>query len=440
MDFKTKKIDDASVQIIVNATAAEVEEAYQEAFRRAGAQIKMPGFRKGKAPAELIERHLGDAVANDAARALIADTFQKIVHKLDPSPISLPQFEIETFGRGKGATFKGVYDVWPEVKLGKYKKLKVTEDVPVVADADIDEEVERLRSSHAMLKSREAEPVESGDQVTVSLKIDESGTVLFENKEYRFWAGKDEPFPGMNDAVIGMRSGESKTYEREMAADFEDEKFAGKKVNVLIEVASVVFPELPELNDDFARDVSKHDTLAALRSEIQKTLLDSAVEHIRSHTAVELVDRIVADSKVSVPESMVKSEFDHRISQIHSRIGKELPVAEIAAIAGKEPAVFENELKGSAEKAARDRLILLEITRKENLQVDEGDIENEIRSRYAPLVKADQVQALLQNEELREDVKSRILYRKTLDWICEHAEVKKGSEIPLKKFKEAHQH
>jgi len=441
MDYSTKKKNSATVQITVKSNAQEVEEAYQIAYEKAKQHVKLPGFRKGKVPVELIEKHLGESIASEAARELIAGTFQKIAEKLDPPPISIPQFEVESFQRGKGATFTGVYDTYPEVKIGKYKKIKGTLDRVIVSDSTVQKELDRLQKENAVSQSRDNEAVQHGDIATMSIDIRDEKKSLFKNKEFQFKPGENRHLPGLDEHIIGMKVGEPKSFELQIADDFVDPKYAGKKLNISAELSSAVYPVYPEINDDFAKELGEFETLDHLKQKIREEMSKSADEELKARCLHEIITEIVQDTKMDVPQSMLDSELERRLEQIRQRFGnKDLKLADIAKMSGNDPVKLEEDLKSASMKAVQERLVLQEIIKREKIEVLDSEIEEEFRNRFSRVLDEENIKKLLEKGEIREDIEGRVLYRKCVDWIFEHADIKNGKEIPFEQLRHDHDH
>ncbi|MEQ9366979.1 MAG: trigger factor [Leptospirales bacterium] len=439
MDFKVKKLTEVTAEVTLKSTSEEVEAAFQRAYKKAQGKIKLPGFRAGKVPLAMVEKHLGDSVAEDAARELIAQAFEDVVEELDPAPISIPRFEIESFERGKGATFKGAYDSMPKVKLGKYKKIKVTEDVGKITDANIQAELVRVQKERSTLKTRpEGDGAENDDFITASIDVkDAGGKNLFHNENFRFQLGAGQSLPGMDEQVVGMKYDESKSFELEMEESFPDPNFAGKKISVELKIKDCQFAELPELNDEFAKDMGEFETLAEYKDSVRKNLEEQAKTALKQEAMNEILGQIVEGSKIHVPDSVVENEVQQRFEQIKQRMGnKDLDMDGLARISGQGRDKLETDLKESALKGIHDRLVLREITETESIEVSDEDVTDEIQKTYGQFLPPEQMKDILGNENIAGDVRGRLLYVKSLEWIYENGDVRKGKEVTLDALKE----
>lgn len=436
MEFKTKKLSDVSVELAVKNTAAEVQEAYRAVYRKAQAKMKLPGFRVGKAPLELIERNLGESVAEDALRELIASSFSQIVEKLDPAPISAPRFEVESFDRQKGAAYKGAYESMPKVKLAKYRKLKIQEDRVAIAEKDIEEELERMRKERGHLVSRE-DGARLEDYATLRIAVTHGGENLYNNDELRARLGAGNTLPGVDDQIVGMKSGEKRQFEVQIESDFGDPRFAGKLLQVDVELLDLQQIELPELNDEFARDLGEFNTLADLKTKIRNSLESEGQQALKQKAAQQALDQLVSETKLPLPETLIEQELESRTEQLRQRLGnKELSLDDIARLAGQPAEGFRQDMRNSAEKTVRERLVLRELIEAEELAIQPAEVEAEIRQRYGALLPENQLPQLLANENLREEVEGRLLFRKAMDYLYTQADRKNGAQISLAQMRE----
>ncbi len=439
MEYKLKKNNDATVQITIRNTPREVETAFQGAYEKARNNLKLPGFRKGKAPVELVAKHLGDSVANDAARALIADTLSEILQNLDPPPITMPAFDVEEFDRNKGAVYTGSYDTVPEVKIGKYRKIKVTVDEPKVRDEDVEGELKRLQSENALLKTREDEGALADDRVALELDLLDGETSLYRNESYEVQIGGRDLLrvPELADRMTGKKTGEDLEFETRFEPDHADANLAGKKVLVRAKVKEIRFNELPALDDEFARDLGTYETLDALKIEIRQKIQDHLDNHVRGRATREILKAIVDDSKIVIPRSLVENEFNRRVGQIQQRYGKEMSLEAFARAVGQEPDKLSTEFREAALKSVQEEVILLEVSKKEKIEVRDAEIEQELKKVLGEQFPADRMRELLDKKEVRDDIKSRLMYRKTVDWLFDNANRKTGTELTLDKVNPA---
>lgn len=432
MEFKTKKQDNATVELIIKFKPDEVNDAYQKAYQKAQKKFKLPGFRAGRVPLDLVEKHLGESVVEEALHELVHSALDEIISDLNPQPISVPRFtEVEQIDRAKGATIKGQYDTFPIIKLGKYRKIKVTEDQPVIKDEHIQKELERLQQERATLMTREgAAQMEDYVQLDIQIRRKDTGKNLYKNQNLNVQLGKTATLPGLDEHLVGMHAEEEKEVDLDIDEDFPDAKFAGNTVTARVKVLDCKFASYPELNDEFAKDVGEYENLAALKSKLRDDMDKEARRALKSRSTQEILNAIVEGSKLIVPDSLIQNEVDRRIEQLGQRLGMKKPTLDdLVRISGENRDKLEADLKAGAQKAVYDQLVVSEISKEIKLEVEQSEIEKEVQERFGQMIPPDQMQRFLQNEELLDDVRSRLLFMKSLDWIYANADVRPGREV-----------
>jgi len=434
MEYKTKKNENATVQLTVTYDSDEVEAAYRNAYRKAARKVKIPGFRAGKAPIELLEKHLGDSVADDAAKLLISDSLHDLVENLDPHPVTLPKFEITAFDRKKGATYEGIYETLPEVKPGKYKKIKGTLDEVAISDEDLSGEIEHLQKNHAVMRSREGEPSEDGDRINLDLEIKEGQKRLFQKKDLHFRVG-EAVFPGLDEHLKGVHDGEEKGYTITVPLEFPDPLYAGKEVQVSFTVHQVTYADLPELNDDFAKEVGPYETFDELKQSLRDEMKKEADRVLKGRCIDSIVGQIVVDSKIVIPESFIEKDISERIEQMKSRIEKkDATVEELARLMGLSLEKFHAELRSVSEESLKKNLLLSEIAKRESIAVSTEDVKKEMSQRWN--LPEDQIDKLVENGAIREEIEGRLLYSACVDFLFQNGEIKKGAAVPYSSLNE----
>ncbi len=432
MEYEVKKNSGVSVEITITNTANEVEEVFQATYQKARQRLQLPGFRRGKVPLALVEKHLGDSVTEEAAQTLIRKNLENCIETLDPRPISLPQFNVEHFDREKGALFSGSYETLPEISLGNYKDIRIKEEKVVVDDAAIDRHIEGLRHGRGVLYSRENEPAAEKDLVTVDLQISSAGKKLYSNKELKISLGEGNTLPGLNEKIIGMHNDESKSFELRIEPDFPDKKYAGQLLQVNVRLLLVQYIEYPQIDDEFAKDVGGGENLAELRKKCQKIMEEAAGQALRADSSRRILEQVVKRSNFNIPPSLVRSTLEREITHLHRRLGlagEKPDLQQLAHLLGKKPQELQAQMEERASHHVANELILSELSRELQPEVEDGAITEEIEGQYGEKFPKEQLQELLDNSELRERVKATLVNRKILDWLYENADVRHEGKV-----------
>ncbi len=439
MEFSTKQLSDTEVEIKIQNTAGEVTEAYKEAYLKARAKFKAPGFRVGKAPLELIEKQLGDSVAEDAANILVNKSMQDIIPSLAAAPVNTPFFSVEKFDKESGASYTGKFEIIPEIKNLKHKNVKVEKAVPSVSDATVQEELETLRKKQAVFHPREDEGVKDGDTVVMDITIKRGKKVIFDRKDAEITAGTLNITPGMNGELLGMKAGEKKVFSDRVELPEGDAESSAETSDfeIIFNVKNVGFLEYPELNDEFARDMGDFENLSALKARIREDYINLTDLVLKQRAQASILDQIVADTKIPVPSSMVNSELDGRLRNVSERIGQtDLTMESLAEMIQKPYDDLKKEWTEGAERFVKEQIILFEIARIENISVTPEEIRDHIIKTYSGHLDQAGFEKLLRDRAALDRINDQVLFRKVFDFLYENAEIKSGKEISYETLKE----
>lgn len=464
MDYKVKRTGSYEVEIFLNFKSDDVENAYQNAYQNARGQMKMDGFRNGKIPMEIVEKTLGDSVLSDVSNHLLRDAMSKILDNLDPVPINMPDFSVENIDRKKGAKIKGTYHARPIFKLAKYKKLKVIREQVVVTDENVEEEIKKAQKQNAIMHTRsEDEKVQMNDTIIASVKITkDDGTEIFNNEKSNLEMTNDTLLPGMSEKIIGMKISELNEFDLLMPEDYNDENLAGCNVRVAVVVKEIKYSELPELNDDFARDMGDFENYDEYVKSVRSKLLENGKHQIDEKLKNELLTLVAKASNIEVPPTMIETEASYRLDHMAQQMGIQFPggkkasgakssrkrkksqkqesesklslsdkIDHIISIVGMEKAAFEKDLNQVAQESVKEQLVLSEIVEKEKIAVSKKDIMEKAKDIFGHHFKDEDMGTMLENQKLLSSIESQLLTEKAFNVLISLADVKKGDEIPV---------
>lgn len=440
MEYKTKRLDKVSAELVIQHSGEEVQDAYKKAYLKARGKVKVKGFRPGKAPLDLVEKELGESVITDAANILISETYENIFEEIDPPPYNVPQFEIVSFDKDSGAEFTGKYDTWPEIKIGKYKKIKATKDDPTVSEETVNADLLALQNQHAIVKAKEEEETaQTGDVVAISMELTHEGTQLYNNENAFFTLGEVDFPPQINDKLAGLKKNDEYSYETTIDDGFADSRFAGKTIQVKGEIKQVQSKELPELDDDFAQDLGEYESLDQLKDQIRTGYKNMADSVLKGRAIDEIILEIVNGAKLDIPPSMLRNEFDYRISLIKRQAGiekEEFTVGDLAELTGRSVEDVTKEVEEIAERHVKERLVLIDIADKEGLTISDEEVEEEFNKRWGAYIKPDQMKELKKRQDLRVEIEERLIMDKAINWVYDNGEIKKGKEVSYESLRE----
>ena len=409
MKSTVETLSPTRVRLSIEVPFADLEPNVRKAYRTISEQIRVPGFRPGKVPARLIDRRIGRAaVLEEAARDAIPEHLLTAIREHDVKPLGTPSVEITKLDENAEFAFTAEVDVRPELELPDYSTLSATVDEVTVTDEEVEEQVSALRDRFATLKGVER-PAANGDYVQIDLvaKVDgkevPGGTATGVSHE----VGSGRLLEGLDDALVGMSAGESKTFTSTLVGG----EYEGQEAEVTVTVKTVRERELPDLDDDFAQLASEFDTLDELRADIRER-----VERVKRMQQLyqardKVLEALLEATEVPVPEGVVAEEVDFRkqaMSEQLERVGSSLE--EYLAEEGKSEDELTEELTTNATNAVRTQLLLDAIADAEQVGVDDDELTQEViaraqQARMSPQEYADQLQRSGQLRALVADIR-----------------------------------
>ena len=383
----SEKKENNTLEFTVESDAAELQEAIRKVYLRNRKQINIPGFRKGKAPLALIVNMYGKEVFDgDALDELAQDAFDKGIEETKAEFIGRPSIVNAEVTEGRTALYTFSVELYPEVELGQYKELEVQKYPTEVTDEEVDAEIEKIRKQNARRLTVDDRAAEKGDTANIDYEgfLDAEKTQPFDGgkgENHDLELGSGSFVPGFEDQLVGMKAGEEKDINITFPEDYAED-LAGKDVVFHVKVNNVTVPELPELDDDFAQDVSEYDTLdeykAATRKELEEKKADQAKAAIRNAA----LDKACENLKADLPETMVKSHLESSIRNFASNYGindPNTPVETLASMMGLTPETMNQFFRPNAERETRLELLLRAIIEKENIDPSAEEIAEYVK-------------------------------------------------------------
>jgi trigger factor len=403
--------------------AEEVSKAIERVAKDFAKIARVPGFRPGKAPVSLIRRRFADDIKGEVLQDLVPKRVGQAVSEQKLTPVSQPQVEKLDFAEGQPLKFKAVFEVLPEFELGSYKGLHIEMPAMDITGADVAKALEEMRERAAALAPVEGHPVQNGDYVQLKLMgTPAGGGEPLQADSVMCHIGAEETMEPFNENLRGANIGDHKNFEVAYPADYPDAKLAGKTYNYAVEVLGIKNKTLPELNDEFAKDVSDSATLDELKKKVSDSL-----EHERDHRQKELQrERIIAElvkqHDFPVPESLVEHQMDARLERV---------VRSLAA-QGVDPRAVNVDWvslrKRQHERATDDvkaELIIDRIATAENIDVTDEEVQHEIEHMASHSGEsAEATRARLTKQGALDRMKAKLRSDKTLDWLAQNAQIK----------------
>ncbi len=425
MIVKTEDLGKNSFKITVEVDADVFEKAYQQAYQKNKNKIQIQGFRKGKAPLALIEKVYGSGVFyEDAADAVINDTYAQAAEESGLDIVSRPEVDIEQVEKGKSLIYTAKVAVKPEVKLGTYKGVEVEKKEIEVTDSEIDAEIDKLRDQNSRSITVEDRAVEDGD----TIKLDYEGSVdgvPFEGgkaEDAELVIGSHTFIDNFEEQLIGMNIGDEKDINVTFPEEYHAENLKGKPAVFKCKINAITRKELPEADDEFAQEVSEFDTLAELKEDIKKKLSEGKEKELKQAKEDEVLAKVIETSDMDIPDAMIENEARNMVEDFASRIQQQgMPFEQYLKYSGMNAMQFVQQTKPQALKRVQARLVLEAIVEAEKIEVSPEEVDQEFTT-MAEMYKMekDKIKELVVGKEL-ENMKRNIAVGKAADLIREAA-------------------
>ena len=439
MSLQVEKLEKNMAKLTIEVSAEELDKAIEGAYQKNKNKISIPGFRKGKAPRKMIEQMYGKEVFyEDAVNALIPDAYDKALEECTEDIVSSPKIDVVQVEAGKPFIFTAEVALKPEVTLGTYKGVKVDKIDVKVTNEEIDAEIDKERESNARTINVEDRAVQDGDMTVIDFEGFVDG-VAFEGgkgENYPLTIGSGTFIPGFEEALVGAKLNEECDVNVTFPEDYQASELAGKPAVFKCTVKEIKVKELPELDDEFASEVSEFDTLAEYKEDVKKKLTERKEAAAKDAKEEAVIDAIIEDAKMEIPDAMVETQQRQMVEEFAQRIQSQgLSMEQYMQFTGMTAAGLIEQVKPQALKRIQSRLVLEAVVAAEKLEASEEEFEEEVKKMAeAYQMEADKVKELL-GENGTKQVKEDICVRKAVDFVVENAKEAKATKS--KKTKEA---
>lgn len=425
MSVQVENLEKNMAKLTIEVSAEELEKAIQAAYMKEKSRISLPGFRKGKVPRVMIEKMYGPEIFfEDAANMLITQEYPKAVEESGLDVASRPEIDVTQIEKGQPFIFTAEVAVRPEVTLGEYKGVAVTRIDASVTEEELDQEIERERKSNARTITVEDRAVENGDTAVIDFEGFMDG-VAFEGgkgENHSLVIGSHSFIEGFEEQLIGKNAGDELDVNVTFPEEYHAQELAGKPAVFKVKINEIKTEELPDLDDEFAQDVSEFDTLAEYKESVEKKLAERKEAEGKRAQENEAIDKIVEASQMEIPDVMIESQVQSMIEDFANRISQQgLSMEQYMQFSGTTTEQMQEQMRPEALKRIQSTLVLEEIAKKEDIQVSEEDIDNEL-ARMAGMygMQADQIKEYMGDSE-KESMKMEISIQKAVEMIMEHA-------------------
>jgi trigger factor len=425
MKASLEDISSVKKKLLVEIESQEVDKKFNEAFKELGKKAKIPGFRPGKVPRKILERHFGNQVVEDVTKNLISETFPRAIEEVETFPYGPPLLEKEVLKQGQNFKYSAVMEVRPKFELKNCLGLEVEKDKCLVTEEDVQDQLNKIRQAHGKLNSIDQDrPIQRDDYVALDYTGFEGDQPLdgINSENFLLKVGGHEFHPKFEEALIGL----NKDAEAEINVDFEDSyphpKLAGKNIKFKVKIIDIKEMVLPELNDEFAQNLgSDLKDFQDLKNKVRETITAQEEKRIDRETKQRLLEKISDDVDFELPQVLVESELDYAVENVKQSIIRSGSNLEKA---GLSEAKLRQDFRATSEKRVREMLILGEIADQEKITLDEDDIAEGFKNLAATTGQdPDTLRKYYETRNLLDSLREKLLEEKTLNYLIEHANI-----------------
>lgn len=421
---KTKNNNEVKLEITVEAK--KFEDAIKTVFNKNAKYFNIPGFRKGKAPYQIVEKTYGVQIFyEDAFNEIAGEAYSDVLKENNIEAVSKPEIDLVQIEKGKDLIFTAVVQTKPEVKLGKYKGIQVKKIEYKVTDEDVEHELGHMAEKNARIVSVEDRPVESGDITVIDFEGFVGGKAFDGGKaeNHELTIGSNTFIPGFEDQIIGMKVEEEKEINVKFPEEYFSKDLAGKDAMFKVKLHEIKKKEMPEINDELAKDISEFDTIEELKHSIREKQEEQNKSRAKYETEDEVVKAVCDCSEVEIPSGMVEIELDNMAKDIETRLSYQgMNLEQYLKFMNKTMEDFRNENKEQAERSIKSRLVLEAVGKDANIEVTEEEISEKIKEMAENYGRKEE--EVKDNPELVKYVGDNLKVEKTIDFLVENAKIK----------------
>lgn len=428
MSLQVEKLEKNMAKLTIEVGADELDKAIESAYQKQKGKISIPGFRKGKVPRQIIEKMYGKEVFyEDAANILIPDAYEKALDECEEDIVSSPKIDVTQIEAGKPFIFTAEVALKPEVKLGNYKGVKVEKADIAVTDEEVDEVIEKERENNARNIAVEDRAVKDGDMTVIDFEGFVDGETFEGGKgeNYPLTIGSGAFIPGFEEQLVGAEIGKEVEVNVTFPEDYHAENLKGKAAVFKCTVKEIKEKELPELDDEFASEVSEFDTLTEYKEDVKKNLEEKKIKEAKENKEREAVEAVVDLSEMDIPEAMIETQQRQMVDEFAQRITMQgLSMEQYFQFTGTNYQQMLENVKPQAEKRIQSRLVLEAIAEAEKIEVSDEDFEKEIET-MAEVYQMDaaKVREMLGEKEMK-NIRQDLAVKKAAEFVVENAKEK----------------
>ena len=407
MSVQVETLEKSMAKLTIEVSAEEFETALDKAYKKNKNKISLPGFRKGKAPRAMIEKMYGAGVFyEDAANDLIPGAYESAAKESELEIVAQPSIDVTQIEKGKPFIFTATVAVKPEVTLGEYKGIEVEKKTAEVTDEELQAEIDKVRESNSRMITVDDRAVQDGDITTIDFEgfVDGEPFEGGKGEDYPLTIGSHSFIDNFEEQLIGKNIGEETEVNVTFPEQYQAEELQGKPAVFKVTIKEIKVKELPELDDDFAQDVSEFDTVDEYKEDLKKKLLENKEAALKREKEEDVVGKIIENATMEIPDPMVDTQVRQMVQEFSQRIQSQgLSLQQYMQFTGMTPESLTNELQPQALKRIQSRLVLEAVVAAENIETSDEDLEKELEKMAEMYqMEADKLKELVGEEEKKQ--------------------------------------
>ena len=427
MSIKVEKTDNKNeLKLEFTVEAQKFDETMKKVYFKTVKYFNIPGFRKGKAPMNIIERYYGKEIFyEDTFNEILQEVYDKELRESNITAVSYPDLDVKQIGKGQDLIFTAVVQTKPEVKPGKYKGIEIKKVEYNVSDEDINHELGHMQERNSRMVTVDDRAVENGDITVIDFEGFVDGKAFEGGKAegHELTIGSNTFIPGFEDQIIGMKIDEEKDINVKFPEEYFSKELAGKDATFKVKLHEIKKKELPELDDEFAKDVSEYDTLKELKESIKEKLEKENEQKVKYETEEAAIKAVCDNTEIDIPSGMIETEIDHMEKDMEQRMQYQgLTLDMYLQMIGKTKEEFRKEYEDQAKDAVKSRLVIEAVTNEEKIEADDKEVDEKIKEMAENYGKTED--ELKSNESLRNYLKENLKTEKTIEFIVKNAKIK----------------
>lgn len=428
MAVKSEQVEKNLVKLTFEVSAEDFSKAVNKIYKKNVSKINIPGFRKGKVPKNVVEKYYGENVFyEDAINEVLPTAYEAALKDSEIDAVARPEIDVDDIKKGEPVVFTALVTTKPEVTLGDYKGIEIEKVEYNVTEEDIDKDIEATQKKNARIINIDDRAVENGDIANIDFEgfVDDVAFDGGKGEEYDLEIGSGTFIPGFEEQVIGANIGDEIEVKVTFPEEYHSEALAGKEAVFKVKVHEIKTRELPELDDDFASEVSEFDTMIDFRNSVKERLEEDAKNKAVSETENAVVEKVIENAEVDIPEAMVEMQVERQLNQFAQRLSYQgLNIDDYMKYTGTNIEMLKEQYKPAAEKQVRGSLVLEAVMNAEGIEAGPEEIELhlvDMSKQYN--MEIDKLKELLGDAEM-ENIKKDLAINKTITMLVNNAIVK----------------